>query len=1246
MVGKKKGGGGGGRAYGTHAPTMRAVSSNKSSKGNKSKGAQRHSSSSGAPSRSHTRPSSKRALNAYALDSDEDTPEQNTQRYDEDAMQSREYRLPDNFEDEELDSDEEGIFNEEDEEKYGDVFASRDRNRKARGGRRTASTTEGEEDSDEMDDGDEEEDDEDLSGFEGAQTMSLSDMLGGDDSHDAEEEEEEEGEDEYDEEDEMDEEEDEEEEDDDDAEQVEEDEDEDALSVEDDDEEDVADGGDAHKSLLDFVQSLRTDGAAAGDDAKVLGKEKKKGKKSALEEHDEAFEEDPFNLPKASTTATTTAAAVPSGGLRLGDLLKKMSRASDGTSSSSATTGVSGEFATLKKKLQSLTTSQHTKTLIEPLPEIRQEELTRIKAYQDARHEVQRWTPLINRNRDATTLTFPLNQPGRMHLSSAQLNTQFKPSNEHTLEADLDQLMKNYALKENKVKEMEERELQQQQLTPEELSKRSDHLARMKSLLFHHELKVRRMNKIKSKAYRRMKKRAKLKQMEATLEEMKELDPQAYEEEQRKQEMKRIEERMTLQHSNQSKWMAKQLRLNKDTGNTNKDIQEVLRENATIKERLRQKMESFPKQRNSDGETESSDSEEEEEDEEDEDALDENGQLKAKQHPPSESRGAQLRAQLRALEASLGATDESNAEPATGFDLPPGTKKSNQTLGADGEGSLPKTGLFGLKFMQKALERKREETRQLIRETEKELEIEERRTEIIRARRKQGLEELDEEELDAIIDAEYNDGQTVDHGVDPTTAALQARGRKRVDAKKVASTQLVTGVNETQVRLLPNSLQQSSRASGKKTRVDGPIQVTIQKKASTTTVIEEDKKRDEQQQEEPLFEVEAFSDEEEGADETTANGNAQSKKQQPAINKIKQDARAAAQSSVKQTQQNGKAKSKPKDKPSTVAPTVGVAGGKDGVDDNDYGDEEESNPWAQASAANPRKAMRSESTTHPTKKQKTNKNAAQPTSNGAVSIGENEGDDADDADLAVDVDGDVNLLDVDLSAPVRLRAKATAFDLSGSSGGQNGNQAQLVAQAFSNMDDDADGEGVEGNEAEFERLKRQIMEGDLPKEETPVTGLPGWGSWAGAGASNFKSAKQLAREDAEAKKKAEARAALLAKRRDAKLSHVVLSERVDKHALKYQVATLPYPFTSIEQYEKSLAAPIGTEWNTTRAFQEKVQPKVITKPGEIIQPLQFNPKFARKDKASKISGGGGGGGGAKTGASTSNGSSGGRKRKR
>jgi hypothetical protein len=60
-------------------------------------------------------------------------------------------------------------------------------------------------------------------------------------------------------------------------------------------------------------------------------------------------------------------------------------------------------------------------------------------------------------------------------------------------------------------------------------------------------------------------------------------------------------------------------------------------------------------------------------------------------------------------------------------------------------------------------------------------------------------------------------------------------------------------------------------------------------------------------------------------------------------------------------------------------------------------------------------------------------------------------------------------------------------------------------------------------------------------------------------------------------------------------AHVIISEKRDKKAAKYLVKDLPYPYTSKEQFERSLSTPLGTEWNTRVGFQRGTLPKVVMK---------------------------------------------------
>lgn len=1109
-----------------------------------------------------------RAQNAFGYeeeDYDAESKQHQAQRYESEAVKSREYVLPENFEDEDLDSDEEGIFNEDDEIKYGDVFNKKKQSgSKAKDSKKksTASTEDDEEAEVSGDAGSEEE--EDVSGWAGAETIDLSDMIDWDDSKgkmkgdDEDEEDEEqlpvskkakktaaaaaaasssssaaaaskgkkltrkqqlalekaeaeaaaaaaEAEEEDDAEVDV-----EEDEDVDDAEDDDEDREEDAedeeisMDEEEDDDEDA--GGDAHKNLLKFVQGLKSSEVSVDPlkDAKAKrAAASARGPSKGLAERTEAFPEGMFSIPKSAAPATPSAS-----GLKLSDLLRKMPTAGEDAAADSSS------LAALKKQLNVLSSSAHTKTLAEPLPEIRQDELTRALGYAQTKEEVARWTPLINRLRDAPSVNFPLNAAPRENTSSAALQTRFHASADSSLESDLASLMNSYGLKEKDLLRSESTELAASNLTSEEILKRNESLAKMKALLFYQEQKMARINRIKSKTYRRLKKKQREKG-QLSLEEMKELDPESFAEEQRKMESKRIEERMSLSHSNSSKWMAKQLQLNRAQRNANSDIKDALAENNRIAQELRQKQESFPKKINSDGEEEEeSEASEEEEEEEDQEDDDEEA-VEARAQSKAASRVAELRAQLREMESSLSEMDASD-QPA-GFDQAPGIKQAAAKGKKD-------TGVLGLKFMQKAADKKRAEARAQIQEMEAELAQEEARETLRRKQRRAGEDVMDDEELDIAIASSMPTNGKEEH--DAASKAAQLAGRKKVTQNSTRA--LVAAAPESSVQLLPNTLQSATTARGKssKTRVDGPIAVQMPasvgaagKKAAATAAaaaalapknahpgqhhtvhgkssVSVDTPFISAAKSEMLFPMEAFSSDEEEDPATAPNAHLVD------LNKIKSDVRASLQASK---QKGGKA-------------TVVVAreGGMDAAaasedEDLDAGAGDlpagagtgasatAANPWAQSSAVNPRKAARQAAKA--AKRQKTGSGG---TAVSTTAAGE-EDDEEDDDDAAQGA----SAIDMDLSkGGVSLKSKRSEFDLL-SGGGMS--QSELVRRAFSAQqgdEEDATG-GVESAEAEFERLKRELTEEDLPKEDTPIGGLPGWVSAARRTLVDFHCSLQL-----------------------------------------------------------------------------------------------------------------------------------------
>ncbi|KAL7422121.1 hypothetical protein Q5752_002764 [Cryptotrichosporon argae] len=144
-------------------------------------------------------------------------------------------------------------------------------------------------------------------------------------------------------------------------------------------------------------------------------------------------------------------------------------------------------------------------------------------------------------------------------------------------------------------------------------------------------------------------------------------------------------------------------------------------------------------------------------------------------------------------------------------------------------------------------------------------------------------------------------------------------------------------------------------------------------------------------------------------------------------------------------------------------------------------------------------------------------------------------------------------------------------------------QRELVAEAFA-------GDNVV---ADFAAEKQRVVEADAPNVQD--TTLPGWGAWGGQGVRPRKPNARYLKTTA---------GVLPTQRADAGKANVIVSERRDKKAAQFLAKDLPYPYTSVAQYEKSFDAPVGAEWNSRAGFQRGTVPRVVKKPGAIIEPVR------------------------------------------
>ncbi|RWS26432.1 U3 small nucleolar RNA-associated protein 14 A-like protein, partial [Leptotrombidium deliense] len=153
-------------------------------------------------------------------------------------------------------------------------------------------------------------------------------------------------------------------------------------------------------------------------------------------------------------------------------------------------------------------------------------------------------------------------------------------------------------------------------------------------------------------------------------------------------------------------------------------------------------------------------------------------------------------------------------------------------------------------------------------------------------------------------------------------------------------------------------------------------------------------------------------------------------------------------------------------------------------------------------------------------------------------------------------------------------------------------QRQLIKEAFAEDDVIND----------FKEEKMDTVEKEKAKDVNLY--LPGWGQWGGAGIST--DSKKKERFTRKAAKK---------KRKDSNLGNVIISEKKDDVIAKYMIKEIPFPFTSVSEFEKSIRHPIGHNWNPETAFKKIIEPKVVTKMGRIIEPMNEDMLIKyKKDK--------------------------------
>ena len=148
-------------------------------------------------------------------------------------------------------------------------------------------------------------------------------------------------------------------------------------------------------------------------------------------------------------------------------------------------------------------------------------------------------------------------------------------------------------------------------------------------------------------------------------------------------------------------------------------------------------------------------------------------------------------------------------------------------------------------------------------------------------------------------------------------------------------------------------------------------------------------------------------------------------------------------------------------------------------------------------------------------------------------------------------------------------------------GEDDDDQRDIIAEAF------ADDNVVD----EFKNEKKKLVDSRKPKD-IDLT-LPGWGEWGGGGAVPSKRKR----------KRFTIKAPPPEKRRDDNTGHLILNTDKDDKIRKHQVSNIPFPYNAVSDFEASIRAPVGSTFLPRTAHLKMIKPRVTTKAGHIIEPI-------------------------------------------
>ena len=230
---------------------------------------------------------------------------------------------------------------------------------------------------------------------------------------------------------------------------------------------------------------------------------------------------------------------------------------------------------------------------------LEKEEFKRIEretSYLNVGNEISKYQPRVKAIREADVVDFTQdNKKSIRHIGSRTVKEIAKNINKNKknkqikddLNSEIEKILKeNNCVCDEQILNKEKEELKN--INPEELERRYKELRQIRSRLFQKEIENRRKAKIKSKLYHKIKKNKRIKEENDLLEQLGQIDPDAVENYLNKKRIDRVQERMQLKHSLNSKFQKtiKKYHFDKD-----QQVKEAIKDNFHLRDKLLEKIE-------------------------------------------------------------------------------------------------------------------------------------------------------------------------------------------------------------------------------------------------------------------------------------------------------------------------------------------------------------------------------------------------------------------------------------------------------------------------------------------------------------------------------------------------------------------------------------------------------------------------------------------------------------------------------